>query len=57
MRNDNKEIEIKLKVKEWREICHFLNILNEDYLDFDTPLFLRCNELIEIIAKAIYDYE
>ena len=57
MKNDNKEIGIYLSVKEWRRLWHILNYFAEDYMDFDSPMYLELNNFMEIIAKAIYDYE
>lgn len=57
MKEVNREIGIFLSVKEWRALWHFLNMLCEYYIDFDSPMFIDLNKYMEIIAKSIYDYE
>lgn len=57
MKNDNKEIGIFLSVKEWRRLWYILNYFAEDYMDFDSPMYLELNKFMEIIAKAIHNYE
>ena len=57
MKEINKEIGIFLSVKEWCRLLHFLNMLCEDYIDFDSPMFQDLNKYMEIIARNIYDFE